>query len=260
MYPDRMLRWSQHGGGAEYYEITVDEKPILVRRTMDGNTLYIVGGPDQNSSPCFELHIDRKTRHAHLQDVKRRNRCFTSGAITVGRTLVRAAYRLAKEHDAVQLELTDNSTIDCPESVQLSNLSFLTTGRTWYESIIPDLEGICCQSEIEEARERVRTNTWTKVGADLIDLDLSDTDIDPHAAGSAMRVLSLMKVDKRFCWFFHKHMKSLLMRSGIHSLHGTHWWCPLSPAPDGQRRRFSLRPPSTDTQRHTRKRIATSQQ
>lgn len=204
------IRWKQRGGAI----IHVNSHPIHLREEVRGSSIFIHGG---EAAPCFEIEL--QGTHAILQDVLRRDHCFSDDH-KEGRDIVHAAYLVAKERGIKTLELTDNSYIRCPQKIHLSNLSFLTTGQTWYESIIPGLR--CTDIEdIELYREKARTTTWRRVGAELIDIDV---DVDIDAPGSAMLILNAMKRDKQFCWFFKKRMGRLLANSEIYdSLFGSHW-------------------------------------
>lgn len=209
------LRWRQQGGGTELRTYYSNGHPIELRITHEGTTIYISGG---EKAPCFELNLNIPMRTAVLETVRRRPACFADNAES--RELVRTAYALAQEYSMRRMEFRDLSFIYCPQEVELANLSFLTTGQTWYESILP----VKCQSceFLEEYRERARTNTWRTVGANLIDIDTGN-EVDIDASGSAMRILSAMKEDKQFCWFFAKYMGKLLVNSGIESFQGKYW-------------------------------------
>jgi hypothetical protein len=67
----------------------------------------------------------------------------------------------------------------------------------------------------------------------LIDIDIPGVDFD--ASGSSMLVLNAMKKDEGFCGFFAKYMDKLVFRTGIPSLYGRIWSCPI-PASGGRRR------------------------
>jgi len=203
-------------GGGDSEMIYVRGHPIRIF-TMDEDdvTLYIAGG---ESAPCFRLDIAKAGNRAILGEVVRRNKCFAEGG-TESRDIVRAAYQVARDRGVRILEFTDNSVIYCPERVILSDLSFLTTGQTWYESIIP-IKCLNCPG-IEDYRRRVRTNTWRVVGHGLVDINLSGVDID--ASGSAMQVLTALKKDGHFCQFFSDKMADLIYRSGIKTFHEKQW-------------------------------------
>jgi hypothetical protein len=234
---------SQRGGGGRHI-LYMNDHPIEFRTTVTGNTIFILAGNRPETSPCFALELNRSDGTATLQDVVRRPACFMDNH-SDSRDIVRAAYILAQKRGTRILEFTDHSRIYCPAEVQLANLSFLTTGQTWYESILP----ITCRSPmcetIELFRQRVRTNTWRQVGDGLIDIELTGVDID--APGSAMAVLAAMKTDKKYCGFFQRYMGQLLRRSQIDSLQGTHWFCRIPPLPVTEHRRTRRRLRNTNT-------------
>ena len=100
----------------------VSGHPITIRRVQDSDTVYIHGG---ESHPCFELLLDDE---AVLSSVKRQIGCFMDDN-PESRDIVRAAYKVAQMYGARTLTLTDNSSLHCPETVRLSDLSYLTMGR-----------------------------------------------------------------------------------------------------------------------------------
>jgi hypothetical protein len=231
-YP-RVLRWQQHGGGDRYIHKVRGVHPIEYNVSDDGKTMFIRGGYKPLVAPCFvvDINLSDPTK-AVLQEVERRKgRCFRDDN-TESRDIVRAAAVIAAERGVKTLQFTDNSYIMCPRIIHLSNLSFLTTGRTWYESILPNLRCISLEEELlDHFRHLARTNTWRAVGHDLIKLNMTNSitgmayDIDEP--GSAMKVLNALKTDRRFCGFFAKNMDELLWRSHIYTLHGREWVCDL---------------------------------
>lgn len=207
--------------------------------TNNDNTITIKGGHRPNSSPCFILTIDRSDpSSAVLQEVERRDGiCFRDDHADT-RNVVRAAMDIAARRGVKMIQFTDWSYILCPKRIHLADLSMLTTGKTWYESILPHLRCVSPEGEdLEHYRHLARTNTWRQVGHGLIDIDLTNsrngTSIDIDAPGSAMEVLNSMKKDRGFCEFLALNMRKLLERSGIHSLKGTEWETPTTTATSG---------------------------
>ena len=113
-------------------------------------------------------------------------------------------------------------------SFKLGNLYFLTSGRTWYESLIPGLYPTQKADKIAVWRERVTTNRWSDVAVRLppdaveaVSISGAADGIDTTASGSAMVVLHRMK-DARTL-FFADWEDELLIASGIGSLYGSPW-------------------------------------
>lgn len=200
------LEWVQRGGSIRY----VGNHPIHIREVKDGTHIFLYSGP---SKPCFCLELLLKERHAILQGVRRRTDCFVDKH-SDSRNIISVAVALAKERGMITIELTDNSTIR-------PDLSFLTTGKTWYESILPNLNATETP-KLELWRSRVLSNTWRKVGAGLPMFDTTGIDIDEP--GSAMAVLA--RADYAA---ISANMDQLLEQSGILSLHGRHWFGALIP-------------------------------
>lgn len=212
----------QIGGG------TVEVNGFRYRyRDIEGG-VTIIGGRVPSKRPCFILLFDTTT--AILQSIESGYDCSLDQGATSKHTVLAVAH-LAKERGATRLMFTDNSTKYIAEDTyfRLSNMYFLTTGKTWYESILP------CQLvvphdavKIEKWRQRVITNTWNTVYTCLKKefpfLDIQ-TGLDGESEGSAMRVLHSLKTDNTD--FFAKYEAELLNCSGIGSLHGLDWVCNL---------------------------------
>lgn len=217
----RELRWQQRGGGL----LRINGRTIRYRTEQSGNTTFLYGGGNTINRVCLVLELNRSTGEAVLQNVEGRTDCYTDAAAeTSAKDIVRAAHRYAIHQRMRTIELTDNSTIRCPDKLTLSDLSFLTTGRTWYESLIPGLVCTDCP-EIEIHRAQVRQAAWRDIGADLIALQMT---LDPAAPGTAMQVLSAMKTSKQFCGFFKQNMAGMLFRNRMPTLMGTHWIAPCA--------------------------------
>lgn len=212
--------------------MTIDGHDIHYRHHIDGNIIVVNGGKNYDYSPCFVMDIDPISRTAVLQTLYKRDNCFDDGHQN-SRTVLRAVYRLAQEYEVTRLEFRDVSVKYCDKrEIRLADLSFLTTGRTWYESILPDLRCTDCE-DIEEWRKQAHAATWRAVGDDLLDIGIDGVDFD--APGSSMIVLNAMKKDGGFCRFFVKNMDKLVFRTGIPSLYGRTWLCPI-PTIGGRRR------------------------
>ncbi len=244
--PHKRLRFAfKQTGGAL---IHVRGHPIHIRESDDEeeNTyVYIYGG---ETKPCFRLELQTtNSGEATLGEIIRRNDCFLDYNQDA-RDIVRAAYQVARDRGVHTLSFSDTSAIRCPQRIILSDLSFLTTGKTWYETILP-LQCTDCKN-LEEYRQLVSTNTWRTVGH--ADITIPGVDID--APGSAMAVLAAMKKDGQFCWFFSNEMENLIRRSGIVSLFGKSWVCKI-PQPSQRRttrRASSWRKRTTRKSQHPR--------
>jgi hypothetical protein len=161
------------------------------------------------------------------------------------RLVVRAALRWARRRGGIlSVDVTDNTHIPCDEGsgeVELANLSFLTTGRTWYESAAP---GCFLVVEAEQARlvadrERVRRATWREVSVGVTtDIAAAVDGVDVDAPGSAMEVLSRAK-RLRLCKVFRDDMATLLENAGVMSYHGKTWRWELASGRAVTRRRRS---------------------
>ena len=163
-------------------------------------------------------------KSAELSNINRDEGCFLDN-LSNSRDLVSVAVKFAlKRHNIVSLNLSDNSTIRCPERISLSNLSLVTTGFTWYQSCIP---GLMPEKPEERAlfthwQSRVNTVSWDALWDYLSKHDITpppdgfDTiHIDTASPGSAKTVLNRLKQSKRGCSFFSKHMEQINAGFGI---------------------------------------------
>ena len=222
-YQDIKIKWVQSGSG----RISVNRHIINYREYNgdNGTDTVIFAGRDRKKRACFSLKI-YKTGEAILESVDRRKNCFIDDHAN-SKDLVKAAFQIAKNKGAKRLELTDNSFIQCPEKISLADLYFLTTGKTWYESIIPLKCGK--QVMVDKFRELVKTNSWSSVYIKLIELNPDfqkydfEVDNDINKIGSAMEVLSKLKKSGKHCNFFSEYMYELLLCSGIQSLRNFTW-------------------------------------
>lgn len=193
-------------------------------RDIEGG-MTIFGGRHGSKRPCFIIFLENDT--AILQNIESGSDCSLDKDATTKHTVLAAA-KLAKERGAKTLTFTDNSTKHIADGLyfRLSNMYFLTTGKTWYESILP-----CRLVSPQNARKyeiwkhRAATNTWADIYNCLkkefptLDLEIDIDDI------SAMRVLQRLKEEKSD--FFATYEAELLMCSGVGSLHDLEWICDL---------------------------------
>ena len=207
---------------------------------QDGTTDYMIyGGRQPDRKPCFSLSIS-PDHTSTLTTLERGSDCFIH-APESSKGLVRAAYHLAAYNGATSMTLSDRSSLRCPYRISLPDLSFLTTGKTWYESILPTLRLVPTENKVrfESMRSKVQMNTWDSVSNrcnNLPPLDISD--IDTSAPGSAMAVLNRAKKSGRYCQYFSENMTNLLACSGIESVYDMVWICDI---PLTERRRTRKR-------------------
>lgn len=187
-------------------------------------TVVFRGGRKAGRKECFMLLIE-SDKTAVLQSLSQAADCALDPNGT-GRSMVNAALNLARQRGATKIGLSDISTkrISKEKLFRLSNMYFLTTGRTWYESIIPGLRSTEKAALVERWRQTALTNTWADVGGRL-GISVDTAGIDAHAPGSAMAVLQRIK--EAGGDFFAEHEDDLLLASGIGNLHGLSWEAPL---------------------------------
>lgn len=162
---------------------------------------------------------------AKLFGIRRHKNRFLEGDAAT-ENMVKAALRIAKERGISQVHIDDDvkKRLDNDSYFYLSDMHFLTTGYTWYESLnIGIYPRDIMKKSLELYRDRVRTNTWASVAAGLHnspDLSIDISDIDVTASGSAMAVLQ--RIRDRDISFFAKYKLSLPVASRIY-VHFEEW-------------------------------------
>ncbi len=189
-------------------------------------TVVIRGGRSGRQTECFLVFLEPDGT-AELHGLKPASDCaLTEGA--TGRQMVAAALQIARKAKAKSLSLTDLSVKETAsgKKFRLPDMYFLTTGQTWYESLIPGLVPIENAAMIAEWRDRVRTNTWDDVAEGLrrrgvtLPADLTEG-IDTGRTGSATAVLRRIK--DAGTDVFADYGEKLLLASGIGPLYRTDW-------------------------------------
>lgn len=216
----------QTGGG----EVTIDGYRYDYRDTNGGYTVF--GGRSKGKRPCFILLVDGET--ANLQSIETGKDCskewgcnltpVDAGGASVQHT-VRAAIAVAQQRGVKQLFLTDNATkhIGPGVSFPLSNMTFVTTGRTWYESFLP-VRPVDAGTAVNQWREIVATLTWGSVWICLkkaipeLTVDIGDDVTDDTPACDVFRQLKGQKST-----FFADTKHWLPPCCGIGSLYGLDW-------------------------------------
>lgn len=200
------------------------------RTGRNGNTVVFRGGRKAGREECFLLLLERDGT-AVLQWLKSSADCALDPGGT-GRSMVAAALNLARKRGAKEIRLMDDSKkrTASDKSFRLSNVYFLTTGQTWYESVIPGLHPTEKEELVEELRRSVLSNTWDDVVSRLpesVDLHAVDiTGIDTATPGSAMAVLQRIKASHSD--FFADYEEKLLWASGVGNLYGLAWSASLA--------------------------------
>ena len=178
--------------------------------------------------PCFIMSISPGYESV-LISLSRGLGCFLDKSDDSA-GIVLAALKIAKIKGAKTFEFTDNSVkFTDGKKIKLADLSFLTTGKTWYEHILTGIKlvDVYDRKDIEDSRNVVLQNKWSDVYKKLIDKNVFtnfDTmGIDINSEGSARMVLERAKKSKLYADFFQNHMGALIKCSGISSLHEKHW-------------------------------------
>lgn len=211
---------NQYGGG-----ISNSGGTIIVRgkrfRYWDQPDGTVLGG-NKPTNPCFIILYSRGEESV-LQSVAEGAACSLDYGAT-SRDLVRAAVALAAHRGSKFLRLTDNSTkrISPSKKFILSDMYMLATGKTWYESVLPELRPVKLAT-VARYKQKVTTNTWISVSACLAEfgIDIDVGEFDGSEVGTAMMVFNSLKNAKTD--LFADYGDAVLQCSGILSLFGSEW-------------------------------------
>jgi len=219
-----------HGGAAREREVVYIGHKIYYNISLntngDSDTIFIYGGRDAGRRPCFHMSI--KGAVATLNSLERGDDCFVD-RYNNSKAMVEAAFQIAKDKGCTKFYLTYNSFISFPPfRFNLSDIYFLTSGKTWYESILPIKIVGFDESQMAEYRKRAKEMTWKKIADYLIskgvNLDFIDVSYS-NSIGSASTVLCTIKSMKNAVSFkfFSENTGSILFISNLPSFHGTTW-------------------------------------
>lgn len=225
IFPDT-LQLIQSGGAV----VTVDGKSYQYWEIKEYGYLPVIqGGRKKGRRPCFIVLLNGDGSCV-LQGLESGADCSMSPDATT-RDTVLAAVEIARKKSLTRFQIMDDTAkpIATGKKFNLSNVYFLTTGKTWFESILPGLRVIdeSYIDSLERWRDIVKTNAWDAVYRCLrerkpdVVIPIGTDDIDTNAPGSAMIVLSRIKDAKTD--FFVKYEGTLIECSGISSLVGFTW-------------------------------------
>lgn len=193
----------------------------------DPETIFINAGRGKGKNPCFNLAI--KDGVATLQSLDRGDDCFADG-FDNSRDLVLAAFSLAKRMGCTAFQLSDNSTKSCHSyKFTLSDMYFVTTGRTWYESILQVKIQKYTESKMDSFRKIVRTAKWADVSYYLISqgesFDFDFGGLDANMEGSSMEALNMIAKMRNHtsCKFFYECLPKILTAYKLETFHDTLW-------------------------------------
>ena len=209
------------------YDLRINASGRGKKKIID--LLAISTAKANDKQPCFIMKIT-PGGPSSLISISRGITCFLDNQDDSS-GIVLAALEIAKLKGAKTFEFTDNSTKSVDgRKIKLSDLSFLTSGKTWYERILPNIRLIdkSVGEILEIDRNRVHKNKWIDVYNNLlndfnIDTNFDKFGIDITKEGSAMKILERAKKSKQYTEFFEKEMVKLIRSSKVMLLYGTHW-------------------------------------
>jgi len=208
------------------YDLNIKRTGRGPKQTLD--LIAIATGKANDKQPCFIMHI-RPGGASSITSLSRGIACFLDKTDD-STGLVLAGLEIAKLKGAKTFEFTDNSVkVVDGYKIRLSELSLITTGKTWYERILPDIKVVDEEEReiLEVSKINISNSTWHMVYRKLLNFDINAeldySGIDINAPGSAMKVLDRAKKSKKYTEFFAKEMFYLLKSYDAFPVHGYHW-------------------------------------
>jgi len=131
---------------------------VLVKKDDD---LWLKLGSNRRQKPCVVVKIkdyNARNTHATLHHLEHNVKCASNKDVAHGSGTRHMFHTMLKfinhYHPSIKtIDLQDSSEVDCEGSpMELSNYKFITTGRTWYQSLIPSLS--LSDEDIEEQRSK----------------------------------------------------------------------------------------------------------
>lgn len=218
-------------GGMKHGIVSANGFNYNYSEDYDAGAYTIYAGRPRRKIECFLLFVT-KDKVAELHSMRQSKDCALQDNAT-SHNLLHAALTLAKEKGATRIELTDvaNKRLPYDRSFRLSNMYFLTTGRTWYETHGGFQPVLADKKYVSRWRQYALHNRWNTVYACLLEripditvpVDISD--IDGSTEGSAMEVFRRIK-DGRTS-FFADYQRELMECSKIGALETITWYADL---------------------------------
>lgn len=195
------------GGYIYKYKYAVDERE-------DPPTTLVFSGGD-HCRPCFVLKLhspafgeQKQALWGTLMEITYVPRCNAKMDIAT-KVAALAAFAYANERGVTRIDFTDYTvgyfpvSSDFPQSdkrLSISEVSFLTTGTTWYESFLPIKPSFDLTSHREKSKNKHMDSVFARMSSYrdrhnrseiIIPVDISD--IDAYSPGSAILVLQRIK-------------------------------------------------------------------
>lgn len=231
------LTFKQVRAGLNYTkEIIYNDHKVLYNHFLAtwGDHFTVFYSSREDACRCHSIVLKVRDGAATLISLKRDNGDNIIDLNEPSKDVVQAAFQYAQKKRGTDFILEDefymyyNSTRYC-----LSELYFLCTGTTWFESFLPIKmrhdRGVC----IERKRVAVRKNKWSDVAKDLIrrnvPMDIIDVEgIDVDEEGSAMKVLCRLRDYPNVetsCNFLSKYLWQIRLASDGWDWLAEEWIC-----------------------------------
>jgi hypothetical protein len=208
------------------YKLNIKPSGRGKKKTLDMTATAT--GKANDKQPCFIMKIIPGGASS-LTSLSRGITCFLDNKDDSSGLLL-AGLEIARLKGAKTFEFTDNSVkVVDGKKIRLSDLSFLTTGKTWYERILPNIKMVdeVERRSLEIRRKTVKENKWIDVYNNLLNnniiVSFDTSGIDINKTGSAMKVLDRAKKSKKYADFFHNEMETLIISSRVIPVRGSHW-------------------------------------
>jgi hypothetical protein len=228
---DLPSRFSQWGGVRRQGIVSANGFQYNYDEDYEAEAYTIHAARPRRKTECFLLFVN-KDKTAELHSMRHSKDCSLQDNAS-SQNLLHAAVALAKDKGATRIELTDvaNKHLPYNKSFRLSNMYFLTSGRTWFETHGGFQPIAADKKDVDQWRHQALTTRWNNVLKCLrkrypaFTIPVDTADIDGSAEGSAMAVFHRIK--EAHTDFFATYDRTLMLCSKIGPLESIVWYADL---------------------------------
>jgi hypothetical protein len=208
--------------------VVINSKHYKYRETVSGRYIYLYRG--EYKRKCFEIEVDvdgEGNKYAKLDSLYNYGNCCITMDST-GRDLFLAVVKLLTDRGSLKyMTLTDRSGkyIGDGKWISLADVTFTTTGETWYESMVPlvpdDIDTYNLTYKKVTTAKWVNVYTYLKETEPMLTIPINISDIDGNAEGSAMGVY--WRIKEANSDFFAIYRPLIMPSMGCSSMSGMAW-------------------------------------
>ena len=214
-------------------EVIYNDHKVFYSKYMNpyGDELTIFYSSREDAARCHSIVFKIREGVASLISLKRDNKDNIIDLNEQSKEVIQVAFEYAKEQRGRDFVLDDDFYMYFNEyRYCLSDLHFICTGKTWFESVLSIKPRYNHVKDYSWERANVIKNAWADVSKKLIlegvNLDIANVEgIDINEEGSAMQVFCRIRDmnNEISCKFFYKNLGVIILASGATWFSGVEW-------------------------------------